>query len=54
MLIEQNIILANDAYKFSHLFVVRKDITSATSYIEARSGWTDEIVFFGLQAYIRK
>ena len=54
MLFTRNIITSNDAYKFSHLFVVRKDITSAVSYIEARSGWTDEIVFFGLQAYIRE
>lgn len=54
MLINRNIILANDAYKCSHLFVVRKDVTSATSYIEARSGYSDEIVFFGLQAYIRE
>jgi len=51
-LLNRSIILANDCYKFSHLFVVRKDITEAVSYIEARSGWTDEIVFFGLQAYI--
>jgi nicotinamide phosphoribosyltransferase len=54
MLIERNIIAANDAYKASHPFVVRKDVTSASSYIEARSGWTDEIVFFGLQAWIKE
>lgn len=51
----KNIITSSDAYKFSHPFVVRKDIESATSYIEARkTAYTDEIVFFGLQAYIKE
>lgn len=49
----KNIITETDCYKFSHPFVVRPDIESATSYIEARRG-ESEIVFFGLQAYIRE
>lgn len=53
-MLNRNIILASDAYKFSHPFVVRKDIEGATSYIEARGGWAEEVVFFGLQAYIRE
>jgi nicotinamide phosphoribosyltransferase len=51
----RNIITSSDAYKFSHPFVVRNDIDRATSYIEARkTAYTDEIVFFGLQAYIKE
>ncbi|AGR47913.1 putative nicotinate phosphoribosyltransferase [Sinorhizobium phage phiM12] len=54
MLNNRNIIAATDCYKFSHPFVVRRDATSATSYIEARGGWTNEVVFFGIQAFIRE
>lgn len=55
MLDRRNIIASTDCYKFSHPFVVRRDVTSATSYIEARKGsYTNEIVFFGMQAYIRE
>lgn len=54
MLTKRTILTAQDSYKHSHPFVVRKDVTAATSYIEARSGWTNEVVFFGLQAYIRE
>lgn len=49
-----NIIIAQDAYKYSHPFVVRPDVTGLTSYIEPRSSWAEEIVFFGIQAFIRK
>lgn len=54
MLNRRNVIAATDCYKFSHLFVVRRDAESATSYIEARGGWSNEVVFFGIQAYIRE
>jgi len=54
MLLNRNIAGSLDAYKYSHPFVMRKDVESATSYLEARSGWTDEVVFFGLQAFIRE
>lgn len=49
-----NIIIAQDAYKYSHPFVVRPDVTGLTSYIEPRSSWAEEIVFFGIQAFLRK
>jgi nicotinamide phosphoribosyltransferase len=55
MLLTRSLITSTDNYKFSHPFVVRKDITGATSYIEARkTAYTDEIVFFGLQAWIKE
>jgi nicotinamide phosphoribosyltransferase len=53
-IIKHNLILQSDAYKNSHPFMVSKDVDGLTSYIEARKGWTDELVFFGLQAFIRE
>ena len=51
----RSVIIAEDCYKFSHPFMVSRDVTGLTSYIEARkSDWADKIVFFGLQAYIRE
>jgi nicotinamide phosphoribosyltransferase len=50
----RNIINAADCYKFSHPFVISKSVDGLTAYIEARHGWADEVVFFGLQAYIRE
>lgn len=50
----KNIILAQDAYKQSHPFMIAKSVDGLTSYIEARKGWLDKVVFFGLQAYIKE
>jgi nicotinamide phosphoribosyltransferase len=51
-----NLIAAADCYKFSHPFMIIRDISEMTSYIEPRSGseFTDEIMLFGVQAFIRK
>lgn len=48
----RNAINAADCYKFSHPFMVSVNVDEMTSYIEARKG--RDIVFFGLQAYIRE
>lgn len=53
-ILKYSIIQNADAYKFSHPFMISKDVIGLTSYIEARNGWAEEIVFFGLQAFIRE
>lgn len=53
-LVKNNIVLAQDAYKFSHPYMISTDVVGLTSYIEARHSEFKEIVFFGLQAYIRE
>lgn len=53
-ILNTSLILSADAYKFSHPFVISKSVDGLTSYIEARHGWSEEIVFFGLQAFIRE
>lgn len=58
-LIKNSIILSQDCYKFSHPFMIHRDVIGLTSYIEPREikhpelPNDTEIVFFGLQAYIR-
>lgn len=49
----RNLIESADCYKFSHPFMINRDVTGLTSYIEARHSESTEIVFFGLQIYIR-
>lgn len=51
-----NLIIAEDCYKFSHPFMIIKNVTEMTSYIEARSGseFTDDITLFGVQAFVRQ
>lgn len=51
-----NIILATDSYKFSHYKQYPKGAQIIRSYIEARgaNGNTEEVVFFGLQAFINE
>lgn len=55
----RNPIQSADCYKFSHPFMITRDVTGLTSYIEARHHdaiWADDetkVLFFGLQIYIR-
>lgn len=50
-----NIILATDSYKASHFKQYPPGTTKVTSYIEARAGGEyDHVLFFGLQAFVRK
>lgn len=48
-----NLILNTDSYKTSHWLQYPPGTTHVSSYIESRSGKTDELVFFGLQAFIK-
>lgn len=47
-----NPILNVDSYKHSHLSMYPKGITNLFSYIEARGGEFDDIVPFGIQAFV--
>ncbi|MEK0324098.1 MAG: nicotinamide phosphoribosyltransferase domain-containing protein [Nitrosopumilus sp.] len=47
-----NFLFSTDSYKMSHYAQYPKGTTRVNSYIEARGG-SDEIVFFGMQGYIR-
>lgn len=48
-----DLILNTDSYKTSHWLQYPPGTTHVSSYIESRSGKTDELVFFGLQAFIK-
>jgi len=50
----KNLILDTDSYKYSHYLQYPDGTTNVSSYIEARNGPTDEIVFFGLQAWLKE
>lgn len=43
-----------DSYKLSHYAQLPPGLTYTFSYIESRGGKHDEILFFGLQAYIKR
>ena len=47
-----NFLFSTDSYKMSHYAQYPKGTTRVNSYIEARGG-SEEIVFFGMQGYIR-
>ena len=49
-----NFILNVDSYKASHFLQFRPGITRLSAYIESRGGEFSELVFFGLQAYIKQ
>jgi nicotinamide phosphoribosyltransferase len=49
-----NFILNVDSYKTSHYAQYPPDITHISSYVEPRSGDYAEVVFFGLQLFIKK
>lgn len=53
--LNSNIILDTDGYKASHYLQTPPGIKNVSSYIEAREGGEfDEVVFFGLQAHIKR
>jgi len=47
-------ITRTDSYKASHYLQYPPETTRVSSYIEARGGDFDEVVFFGLQAFIKE
>lgn len=47
-------ITRTDSYKASHFLQYPEGATRVSSYIEARGGAFDEVVFFGLQAFIKE
>ena len=49
-----NIINLSDSYKFSHFNQYPKGSEIIHSYLAPRGGEYDEVVFFGLQYYLRK
>lgn len=50
-----SLILATDSYKLSHWVQYPKNTTNVFSYIESRGcNYSDRIMFFGLQYFIRK
>jgi nicotinamide phosphoribosyltransferase len=49
-----NIILNVDSYKASHYLQYPPGITHLSAYIESRGGEFDELIFFGLQAFIKE
>jgi nicotinamide phosphoribosyltransferase len=54
MFSNHNLLLDVDSYKLSHYQQYPKGTTHVSSYIESRGGRFDNIVFFGLQAWIKK
>jgi len=59
-LILENRVMRTDSYKFSHWLQYPPNTTHVSSYIESRGlssevegVWDDEIVFFGIQGYIK-
>lgn len=53
-MIKDNVILLSDSYKYSHFNQYPEGTEAIYSYMEARGGEYDKIVFFGLQYYIQK
>lgn len=49
----KNIILNTDSYKASHFLQYPAKAEFVSSYIEARGGAMDKVLFFGLQAFIK-
>lgn len=49
----RNRLLSTDSYKQSHFLQYPEGTTRVFSYIESRGGLYDEILFFGLQAFIK-
>lgn len=48
-----NLILNTDSYKYSHFLQYPKDVKQVSCYIEPRWGDDDDIVFFGLQMFLK-
>lgn len=54
-MIENNILLKTDSYKFSHYLQFPPGSQYVHSYLESRGGTiSDETIFFGLQYYLKK
>lgn len=51
---DENLILLTDSYKATHWLQYPPDTERVYSYFESRGGKFDEVVFFGLQYYLRK
>jgi nicotinamide phosphoribosyltransferase len=51
---DHNIITLTDSYKVSHFKQYPKKTSKVYSYFESRGGAFDEVVFFGLQYYLKK
>ena len=49
----ESILLNTDSYKISHFKQYEPGTTHVYSYIESRGGVYDELVFFGIQAFIK-
>ena len=49
----KNLILNTDGYKFSHFLQYPPNTRIANSYIESRGGDFDNLIFFGLQMFIK-
>jgi len=54
MMYRKNPILNTDSYKASHYLQYPPGTTNVSSYIESRGGEYDEVVFFGLQAWLKE
>lgn len=50
---QENIVLLADAYKYSHHKLYYPGTTKIYSYLESRGGQFDEIIFFGLQYFLK-
>jgi nicotinamide phosphoribosyltransferase len=50
----ENLILLADAYKYSHHKLYHPGTTKIYSYLESRGGKFDEVVFYGLQYYLKE
>ena len=49
-----NLILLTDGYKLSHYLLYPPGTTKICSYFESRGGAYERVLFFGLQAIIKK
>ncbi|UTW59919.1 nicotinate phosphoribosyltransferase [Kordiimonas sp. SCSIO 12603] len=49
-----NIILDTDSYKHSHYLQYPPETTIVNSYVESRGGKHESVLFFGLQAWLKK
>lgn len=49
-----NLILQSDSYKYAHPFLFPDGMTKSFYYLEPRGGDYNEVVFFGLQYYLKE
>src|SRR5690348_8226272 len=50
----QNLVLMTDSYKFTHWRTYPPGTQKVYSYIESRGGMFEDLVFFGLQYYLKR